>query len=507
VAPSVWRGLIGSVTVLLAASILPAAAEASSLVFNRPDGNVWLANPDGTGVYQVTLDGSPGDPYGAPSQADDGTIVTTRGTGGNELIYRLAQNGAVLSAFKPAVEFSIGLLDAEVSRDGTKVAYWTGFVGDSNCMEVPVGTPNAQFCFSAEITASTAPIDLGANLPFRSSPSWINTSRLVTAGRNASLSIYDIGDAADVAWPSTDNAHDPELTTDVKRLVSTTGSGEETLTLYSTSANPQTDEPPAAPTPVCDLVGAAGGRFDDPTWAPDGGALAWEEGDGDPDTPPGPGEGIWVWNLGNSGNLTSDCLTAPLTPVPDAPVIAGGSQPDWGPANVAPGPRVPSGGGGGASPGVIIVPGGGPGGGGGADLTSPAFQGAISFSPSIFAAAVRGPSVAQRRVPVGSRVSYRLSEAAPVTFTVERRAAGRRVGGRCVRPTRANRRRPRCTRYVRVRGSFIHRGRAGANSFKFTGRLAGRKLSPARYRLVGIAKDAAGNISTPARASFRIVRR
>ena len=505
-APCAWRGLIASVTVLLAASILPAAAQASSLVFNRPDGNVWLANPDGTGLYQVTLDGSPGNPYGAPSQADDGTIVTTRGTGGTELIYRLAQNGAVLSAFKPAVEFSLGLLDAEVSRDGTKVAYWTGFVGDSNCMEVPAGT---QFCFSAEVTASTAPIDLGADLPFRSNPSWINASRLVTAGRNASLSIYDIGDPADVTWPSTDDAHDPELTTDGKRLASTTGSGEETLTLYSTSANPQTDEPPAAPTPACDLLGAAGGRFDDPTWAPDGSALAWEEGDGFADTPPGPGEGIWVWNLGNSGNLTSDCLTAPLTPLPNAPVIAGGSKPDWGPANVNPGPRPSAGGGGGggAGPGVIVVPGSGPGGGGGADLTPPAFQGAILLSPSTFAAALRGPSIAQSRVPVGTRLSYRLSEVAPVTFTVQRQAAGRRVGGRCVRPTRANRRRPRCTRYVRVRGGFVHRGRAGANSFKFTGRLAGRRLSPARYRLVGIAEDAAGNISAPARASFRIERR
>jgi hypothetical protein len=492
-----WRRRIASVMVVLGVSIAPATSEASSLVFSRPDGNVWLANPNGTGLYQVTLDGSPGDPYGAPSQADDGTIVTTRGSGGNELIYRLAQNGAVLSAFKPAVEFSLGLFDAEVSRDGSKVAYWTGFVGNSMCgTEVPAGTPGLRFCFSAQITASTAALDLGG-LAFRSSASWMSANRLLTGGQNAFLSVYDLGDPADVIWMNTDNAYDAELTADGKRLASTTGSGEETLTLYSTSGNPQIDEPaPAAPAATCNLVGPAGGRFDDPTWAPDGSGLAWEEGDGDSHTPPGAGEGIWVWNLGNSGNLANDCLTA----IPTAPVIAGASRPDWGPVNISPGPRpLPSGSGGGGAGG------GGP--GGGADLTKPVFQGAIAFSTSTFAAAPRGASVAQRGVPVGATVSYRLSEAATVTFIVERQSAGRRVGRRCVKPTRTNRRRPRCTRYVRVRGSFVHRGKAGRNSFKFTGRLAGRKLSPARYRLVGIAKDAAGNVSAPERATFRIVAR
>ena len=66
-----------------------------------------------------------------------------------------------------------------------------------------------------------------------------------------------------------------------------------------------------------------GGRFDDPTWSPDGSGLAWEEGDGDSGTPPGAGEGVWVWNLGNSGNLDNDCNTA----LPTAPAIAGASQP------------------------------------------------------------------------------------------------------------------------------------------------------------------------------------
>jgi hypothetical protein len=479
------RARIVATATVVAALLSPAASEASSLVFLRPDGNVWLAYPDGSGLFQVTLDGTPADPYGAPSQADDGTIVTTRGSGGNELIYRLAQNGAVLSAIRPAVQFSLGLFDAEVSRDGSKVAYWTGFIGNSSCEPASSGTTA---CFSTHMTASTAAVDLGG-LPFRSSPSWISSTRLLTGGRNASLSTYDLGDPGDVMWTGIDNAHDAELTADGTRLAATTGSGEEMLTLYATAGNPQTDEPAAAPTTNCPFVGPAGGRFDDPTWAPDGSGLAWEEGDGDSGTPAGPGEGIWVWHLGNSGNLANDCNTT----LPTGPVIPGASQPDWGPANINPGPRPGAGGGGG--------------GGGAADLVRPAFQGPITFSPRRFAAASRGASIAQRRVPVGSTVRYRLSEAAAVTFTVQRQAAGRRVKGRCVKPTRRNRRRPRCIRNVRLRGNFVHPGGAGRNSFRFSGRLRGRKLPPARYRLVAIARDPAGNVSAPRRTSFRIVRR
>lgn len=118
----------------------------------------------------------------------------------------------------------------------------------------------------------------------------------------------------------------------------------------------------------------------------------------------------------------------------------------------------------------------------------------LKLSPRSFLAAARG----------ASRVRYRLSEAATVTFTVERGTRGRRVGGRCVKPTRRNRGRRRCVRYVRVRGSFGDRGEAGRNSLRFSGRLRGRKLRPGRYRLVARARDEAGDRSKAKRAAFRI---
>ncbi|HEX8206272.1 MAG TPA: PKD domain-containing protein, partial [Solirubrobacteraceae bacterium] len=130
----------------------------------------------------------------------------------------------------------------------------------------------------------------------------------------------------------------------------------------------------------------------------------------------------------------------------------------------------------------------------------------LGVSPRTFAAAARGASVAQRRRRTGTRVTYDLNVAADVRFTVRRRARGRRVGGRCVKPTRRNRSKRRCARFVRVRGSFARASTAGANRFRFTGRLRGRKLRPGRYRLV--ATPRAGTVAGPARrAAFRIVRR
>jgi hypothetical protein len=59
---------------------------------------------------------------------------------------------------------------------------------------------------------------------------------------------------------------------------------------------------------------------------------------------------------------------------------------------------------------------------------------------------------------------------------------------------------------VAVAGSFTHTGKNGANSFKFTGRLGGRKLAPGTYRLTGVPTDAAGNRGLARYARFTIAR-
>ncbi|MDX6699490.1 MAG: hypothetical protein QOE65_2887 [Solirubrobacteraceae bacterium] len=133
--------------------------------------------------------------------------------------------------------------------------------------------------------------------------------------------------------------------------------------------------------------------------------------------------------------------------------------------------------------------------------------GVLVLAPSAFVAANTGPS-AVAAASVGTYLFYKLSEPAQMTFTVERAAIGIRRGRACVaRPRRPPRGARRCTRYVAVTGRFTHDGVAGFNALRFMGRLAGRSLPRATYRLVASARDAAGNGSSTLRRPFRIIRR
>ena len=153
-------------------------------------------------------------------------------------------------------------------------------------------------------------------------------------------------------------------------------------------------------------------------------------------------------------------------------------------ASIAPGPPAPA-------PGP-----------GGPDLVAASITKYGAF-PATFLAARKGASIVGTTGGLGTTVSTR-SEDANLTFTVKRAKAGRRVNGRCRKATRKNRRAKRCD--LALKGSFKHQGKAGQNSFRFTGRLSHKTLRPARYRLVVAAIDRAGNKSKPARLSFRIVK-
>jgi hypothetical protein len=125
--------------------------------------------------------------------------------------------------------------------------------------------------------------------------------------------------------------------------------------------------------------------------------------------------------------------------------------------------------------------------------------------PAAFRTARSGSSTTTAAArPTGARVSYELSVDGRVRFTVLRAVTGRRAGGRCAKPSASNRRGKRCTRFVRVPGSFTRKRQAGGDSFTFTGRLAGRGLRPGRYRLVAAATVRRKTAS--AKAGFRIAR-
>ena len=119
------------VAVIVAMLWTTGAARASSLVYVSND-NVWLANPDGSGQYQVTLDGTASDPYREASEADDGTIVAVHGNGASAQVVRMSQNGTLLNTPFTTDVPDTGPLNAVVSPDDSKVAYW-GAVGVNDC--------------------------------------------------------------------------------------------------------------------------------------------------------------------------------------------------------------------------------------------------------------------------------------------------------------------------------------------------------------------------------------
>jgi hypothetical protein len=125
------------------------------------------------------------------------------------------------------------------------------------------------------------------------------------------------------------------------------------------------------------------------------------------------------------------------------------------------------------------------------------------MSSSVFRAAGSGPAFV---ATVGTRVSFSVSEASSVRFTVQRKTKGRRVAGSCKCQTQANRTKKRCTRWVTVKGSFSIPAAAGATSFTFRGRIGSKTLKPGGYRLNSRAIDAANNKSETKRKTFRIVR-
>jgi len=151
---------------------------------------------------------------------------------------------------------------------------------------------------------------------------------------------------------------------------------------------------------------------------------------------------------------------------------------------------------------------GGGGSGGGAGSGTPAIS-KLALSATRFRAASSGPSAtsarrARARAPVGTTIGYRDTVAATAAFTVQRPTAGRKSGHSCVKPTRANRRKARCTRWIAV-GHFTHTDTVGADSLRFSGRIGGRKLHVGTYRLVVTARVGRGRASAARTVGFRIV--
>jgi hypothetical protein len=315
----------GLLALAVSAAVLaaPAAASADSIVFVK-DYNVWLVAPDGSKLTQVTTDGTYEHPYLSPSQADDGTIAVSKGT----RIVRMRQNGEVINELDPAplmdsVSHPLdGVpVDVAISPDGSKIAYT--FVSYS----CPIGA-SCGARFATGYTAAdrvTPPEQLSGHLYTRN-PSWVsNTRTLSSAGYLHQVNTHDLGPGTtDVHWfddqdlvgqQNSTDLDDAELNRQGDLLAVVRGYGADTrmLTVKTNGA------PPALPSLMC-LTGKDE-KLSSPSWAPDGKRL------------------VIATSFGLEVSSDHPAADADCPSWTFRETVAGGSEPDWGPADVNPQPR------------------------------------------------------------------------------------------------------------------------------------------------------------------------
>ena len=463
------RALLG---VLTAAALFCAAAPAgaSSIVYVK-DGNVWLTDPDGAKRYQVTFDGG----YLSPSQADDGTIVAWRA----KQFVRMNRSGYVLN---PPVD-GIGRDDGggkfygpwepKVSPDGRRIAYWFG--------EYTSRYSYGCYCYLYTVESRSTWTWADRFKPFTEdgqhvgldAPSWLTNDRLLATYAGFSQNVWtwklDSGHAnRDGQWAYTARRQDggyydfgdAEVSPDGSRFAATAGgdaASNDELYLATTNGPLWVGEPPydnglQPLPPQPDLrCGGRVGKIVSPTWSPDSRALAYSVADG-------------VHVLGTDGLPGCESL-------PDRVIAPGGSEPDWGPADVDPS-QAPS----------PPAAGGKPGARSSGPRTTQLRLTRARLTPRAFPAARRGPGVIASRA--GATLRYRVSEPARITLTIRR--AGRHG--------------------TKVRGKLKTAGRPGANALRLTGRIARRSLAPGRYTLRIAARDLTRRERATATVAFRITR-
>jgi hypothetical protein len=95
-------------------------------------------------------------------------------------------------------------------------------------------------------------------------------------------------------------------------------------------------------------------------------------------------------------------------------------------------------------------------------------------------------------------IRFRLSEAAKVTLSFERKLRGHKRRGKCVTSTRKG---ARCTLYRKLSTKVTVNGSAGTNAL----RLGRRGMRAGSYRLTLVATDASGKRSAKLRAGFTLI--
>lgn len=333
----------------------PAVAQADSIAYVKA-GNVFLATTDGAREYQVTFDGG----YSTVSQADNGRMVALRG----DRIRHLERDGTVIADINtpvsttqdPSMQFK-GPFDPVISPDGRRVAYsyywqYTGY--DPYC------NPSNN-CYVKRLyhgTAFTDPNRLTAwdEPGFKRRSGWIDASWV----DNSTVLLsnpYILPNEDTVLWSpdATDDSglkrwfedhqfrgtvKDSTISRDKSVLATVTEDGAS-MSISNTVGGFYPDYPERCAQAKVDVAGAT---IASPTFNADGTRIFWADSS----------DGI------HTAVLPHYTVKAQCTPLTDGGklLVAGASNPSWGPAEVpAPRPPVPPTGGGGGTPTPAPTPG------------------------------------------------------------------------------------------------------------------------------------------------------
>lgn len=319
-----------ALTSLLGLLLFASSAQADSIVYIKK-GDVWLANANGKRQKAITRNGTPGNPYRAPAYSDAGVITAVRG---RRTVHFFSRRGKTVRRARdltggPTPPYDPVIVDQAISPDGKRLAstLWLTTRTATPKPGEPAGTDyGTTVWYTNAKTGKLLPGTTDAG----QSVTWVRNGLPVVFApyvfKSADAWIVDLSEpnsptqwfqdrAVVVASDFTDGVplDDGEVTraqdkVAVVRGPNTTASSEMTMVrVYAMTSLGE------RPTERCDLRAAPNSRIESPTWSPNGRQLAWSERDG-----------IWSSPIADG---TGDCGIAPKL------LIAGGSQPDWGPAN------------------------------------------------------------------------------------------------------------------------------------------------------------------------------
>ncbi|MCW3039165.1 MAG: hypothetical protein JWM31_1070, partial [Solirubrobacterales bacterium] len=328
-------------------------AHADSIAYIK-DGNVWLSTSDGARQFQVTTRGG----YSDVSQADDGTMIALTGV----RLQKLDRLGNVLADFDTPVSDTrpagsrtfFGPFDPAISPDGSKVAYDWFYMTQSQtstcyppqCVTA-INEGGAGYSHTDRATDWDEP-GFAQHSGWRN-PSWVDNATTILSDPTHLPNddvVVDVPEGRGQSgflvkgWFSDSVGGNPhtsggEVSRDRAKAAFVTGENDSSLTLYRVASFPTTfkdGEADAGTRPaVCYRYrDPVGGRFGTPSFAPDGTQVATAAGDG--------------IEVATVPSFAGGCTTTGASPSMRL-LIPGGTQPDWGPADVPAG-RPGSGGGG-----------------------------------------------------------------------------------------------------------------------------------------------------------------